>query len=74
MENYMTKFEKIRVLGQRAEQIARGAPPLVDISGMDDAFQIALKELSERKIPLKIHRRFPDGSVKVFRVADMLFD
>lgn len=73
-EKYLTKFEKIRVLGQRAEQIARGAPSTVDITGMDDAFQIALKELEARKIPLKIHRYFPNGKVKIIPVSEMMYD
>ena len=70
----MTKFEKARVLGQRAEQIARGAPPTVNIEGLSDAYSITLKELHARKIPLKIRRKYPDGTTREIPVSKMEFD
>lgn len=71
MTTYMTKFEKTRILGQRADQISRGAPPMVDITGMNDAMSIAEKELKEKKIPLKIIRTYPNGEVKEISVSEM---
>jgi len=71
--NKLNKFEKVRVLGARAEQISLGAPPMVDISGLTNALDIAEKELKEKKIPLIIKRTYPDGSEKEFRVKDMQF-
>lgn len=73
MNNYLTKFEKTRVLGQRSHQIATGAPPLVDITGLDDAFSIALKELEQGKIPFKIIRAYPDGDIEELSVSQMRF-
>ena len=49
MDNRLSKFEKVRILGQRAEQISMGAPPLVDITGLTDALSIAEKEFLEQK-------------------------
>lgn len=74
MDNYMTKFEKTRIIGQRADQISRGATPLVNIDGLNDALAIAEKELKEYKIPLKIRRQFPNGEIKEYSVCDMEFD
>ena len=74
MENYLTKFEKTRVLGQRAEQIARGAPTEVDVRGMSDPLDIAIKELKEKKIPLKIKRIYPNGEIKEIPVSDLIID
>jgi|TARA_B110000263_G_scaffold64441_1_gene55643 DNA-directed RNA polymerase I, II, and III subunit RPABC2 len=68
---YLTKYELTRVIGQRATQISKGAPSLVDITGMDDALAIAEKELLEKKIPLKIKRFYPDGSVLEIPVSKM---
>lgn len=68
---YLTKYELTRVIGQRATQISKGAPSLVDITGMDDALVIAEKELLEKKIPLKIKRFYPDGSVLEIPVSKM---
>lgn len=52
----MTKYEKARVLGTRALQISMNAPIMVDLEGETDPFQIAVKELSQGKIPLIIRR------------------
>ena len=42
------------------------APVLVPLDGETDALQIAIKELSQRKIPLIIRRYLPDGSFEGF--------
>jgi len=68
---YLTKFEKIRVLGARATQISEGAPSTVDITGLTDAMEIAKKELDEGKLPMVIERIYPDGNVVELRVMDM---
>ena len=68
---YLTKFEKIRVLGARATQISEGAPPAVDTTGLTDAMSIAKKELSENKLPLVIQRTYPDGTVVEIPVIGM---
>ena len=70
--NYiMTKYEKTRVLGQRATQISKGATPMVDIGDLDDAMAIAEKELQEKKIPLKIKRFYPNGQTIEISVSKM---
>ncbi|KAI9740681.1 MAG: DNA-directed RNA polymerases I II and III subunit RPABC2 [Claussenomyces sp. TS43310] len=58
---YMTKYERARILGTRALQISMNAPVLVDLEGETDPLQIAIKELSEKKIPLIVRRYMPDG-------------
>lgn len=59
---YMTKYERARVLGTRALQISMNAPVLVDLEGETDPLQIAMKELTQHKMPLVIRRYLPDGS------------
>lgn len=59
----VTKYEKVRLLGQRAAQLSNGAPPMVDITGMRDPLKIAEKEYKCGKIPLKIIRTMPNGEV-----------
>lgn len=71
MENRLSKFEKVRILGQRAEQISMGAPPLVDITGLSDALSIAEKEFLERKIPFVVERKYPDGSIRKLKLSEM---
>ena len=57
---YMTKYERARVLGTRALQIAMCAPVMVELEGETDPLQIAMKELKQRKIPIIIRRYMPD--------------
>jgi DNA-directed RNA polymerase subunit K/omega len=58
-----TKYEKARIIGNRATQIAGGAPSTVNIDGLDDAIKIAEKEWLEGKIPLTLIRKFPNGKI-----------
>jgi DNA-directed RNA polymerase subunit K/omega len=60
MSFYLTKYEKVRVLGARATQISLGAPPTIDITGMTDALTIAERELELRLIPIIIIRTLPN--------------
>ena len=68
---YLTKFEKIRVLGARATQISEGAPSTVDITGMTDAMEIAKKELRQKKLPMIIQRFYPGGKIVEISVMNM---
>lgn len=71
---YMTKYERARVLGTRALQISLNAPVLVDIEGETDPLQIAMKELSQRKIPLVVRRYLPDGSYEDWGCDELIID
>jgi DNA-directed RNA polymerase I, II, and III subunit RPABC2 len=68
----MTKFEKSRVLGQRAKQIDSGAMPFVKVDKtIIDGYLIALKELEEKKIPFIIKRPLPNGGFEYWNVNDL---
>ncbi|KAF2110052.1 RNA polymerase, subunit omega/K/RPB6 [Lophiotrema nucula] len=69
---YMTKYEKARVLGTRALQISGNAPVLIDVEGMTDPLQIAIKELREKKIPLVVRRYLPDGWYEDWSCEELL--
>jgi DNA-directed RNA polymerase I, II, and III subunit RPABC2 len=71
---YLTKYERARILGTRALQISMNAPILVPLDGETDALQIAIKELSQRKIPLVIRRYLPDGSFEDWAVSELITD
>ena len=66
--NSITKFEKTRIIGYRAEQIALGAEPLVDIKNSIDPIFIAEQEFKQNKIPLTVHRRYPNGDIKLVKL------
>lgn len=71
---YMTKYERARLLGTRALQISMNAPVLVELEGETDPLQIAMKELSQRKIPLVVRRYLPDGSYEDWGCDELIVD
>ncbi|KAF8366658.1 rpb-6 [Pristionchus pacificus] len=68
---YMTKYERARVLGTRALQIAMGAPVMVELEGETDPLEIARKELKQRRIPIIVRRYLPDGSFEDWAVDQL---
>lgn len=67
----MTKYEHAKVIGVRAEQIARGAPPFVtDDGGRFDPIAIAVRELNAGVLPFVVVRRLPDGTQENRRLRD----
>ncbi|GFT10221.1 DNA-directed RNA polymerases I, II, and III subunit RPABC2 [Nephila pilipes] len=69
---YMTKYERARVLGTRALQIAMNAPVMVELDGETDPLHLAMKELKVRKIPIIIRRYLPDGSYEDWGVDELM--
>ncbi|MDA7573720.1 DNA-directed RNA polymerase subunit omega [bacterium] len=70
---YMTKFEKAKLLGVRAEMIASGDKPMVEIVGkVSNAYEIAVMELKQKKIPLIIRRTLPNGKIEDWRVEELI--
>ena len=69
---YLTKYEKARLLGQRAKQIEGGAKPLVKIpENIVDSYIIAELELKEKKIPFIIRRPIPGGACEYWNLKDL---
>jgi len=69
---YLTKYERARVLGTRALQIAMGAPVMVELDGATDPLIIAMKELKARKIPIIIRRFLPDSSYEDWSIDELI--
>ena len=68
----LTKYERTRVLGQRAKQINDGAVPFVKVpEGVIDGYLIALKELEEKKIPFIIRRPLPNRGSEYWHLEDL---
>ena len=54
----LNKYEKTKIIGVRAQQIALGATPLITPdSHTQDVIEIAEQELIQKKIPFMIKRR-----------------
>jgi len=68
----MTKYEKTRILGQRAKQLNEGAPAFINIdSTVIDGYLIAVKELEQKKTPFIIRRPLPNGGSEYWRIQDL---
>ena len=69
---YLTKYEKARILGQRAKQIECGAKPLVKVSeNIIDSYIIAELELQQKRIPFIIRRPLPNGGSEYWNLKDL---
>ena len=68
----LSRYEKARILGERADQINSGAQPFIEVeSSMIDGYLIAMKELDEKKIPFIIQRPLPNGGCEYWRLSDL---
>ena len=69
---FLTKYEKARVLGQRAKQIECGAKPLVKVpENVIDGYIIAELELQQKRIPFIIKRPIPGGAFEYWNLKDL---
>lgn len=69
---FITKYEKARILGERAKQLNSGAKAFIELDeGMIDGYLIALKEFDEKKIPFIIRRPLPGGGCEYWKFRDL---
>ena len=71
---FITKYEKARIVGARAEQLDRGAIPMVKVDPeVINGRIIAEMELQQKKIPFILARPLPNGKVEYWRIEDLEF-
>jgi DNA-directed RNA polymerase subunit K/omega len=70
----LSKYERTRIVGERAIQISMGAHPLVEVGNLENPVDIAEKELREKKIPYIIKRVLPNGLIELWRVDELRID
>jgi DNA-directed RNA polymerase I, II, and III subunit RPABC2 len=69
---FITKYERARVLGQRAKQINSGASVFVKVpENVLDGYLIAELELIEKRIPFIIRRPLPNGGSEYWSIKDL---
>ena len=69
---FITKYEKARIIGARAEQIERGAMPFVQVdSHIINARTIAMMEYDLKKIPFIIARPLPNKTIEYWKLQDL---
>ncbi len=71
----LTKYEKIRIISIRAQQIAAGSPLFLDENeipeGLTDPVELAKLELEKGRLPLIIERREGD-KVSLLDIRELL--
>jgi DNA-directed RNA polymerase I, II, and III subunit RPABC2 len=73
---FYSKYEYTVLLGTRAQQLAEGSKPLSDLKGLDTAssqfiWNLAKREILERKLPFIIHRRLPGGGSEYWSCSEL---
>jgi DNA-directed RNA polymerase I, II, and III subunit RPABC2 len=67
---FLTKYEKARIIGVRAQQISTGSPMMINPEGFNSALEVAEEELRQRKIPFIIRRVLPNGQVEDWKIEE----
>lgn len=71
---FITKYEKAKILGERAKQINAGATPFIEVNQeIIDGYLIALAEFEQKKVPMIIRRPLPNGQSEYWRLDDLEF-
>ena len=69
---FLTKYERARILGQRAKQIESGAKPFISVpENIIESNVIAELELQQKKIPFIIRRPLPNGGFEYWNLKDL---
>ncbi|NDA89568.1 MAG: hypothetical protein EBY20_01445 [Alphaproteobacteria bacterium] len=69
---FLTKYERTRVIGQRAKQINSGAKAFVKVpENVIDGYLIAELELMQKRIPFIIRRPTPGGGCEYWNLKDL---
>ena len=73
---FFTKYEYTSLIATRAQQIAEGAKPLVDLKGMKTSdpmfiWTVAKREIEERKLPYIIRRQLPNNTSEFWSVPEL---
>ncbi len=72
-KNKMTRYEFVRIIGERIMQLTKGAKPLIKQSKESESFtykEIALEELKTNMIPFKI-RRFVKDHYEIWNIDEL---
>tara|TARA_B100001123_G_C15270903_1_gene1010295 strand:- start:383 stop:736 length:354 start_codon:yes stop_codon:yes gene_type:complete len=69
---YLTKYEKTKIISERAQQIANGGTPLLKNPEVyNSVYEIAIEELKQKKIPFIIKRPVSNG-FEYWKIEDFI--
>ena len=74
-EPFVRKYERARIIGERAVQLANGAEPLIPMEGDTARFlseiEIASREFEQKLLPFIIFRPLPHGGGEFWKLSDL---
>jgi DNA-directed RNA polymerases I, II, and III subunit RPABC2 len=68
----LTKYEAATIVSMRAQQITKGAAPLLETDTINP-IDIALEELNAKLIPVIVRRVMPDGTSEYWRLSELTY-
>jgi hypothetical protein len=72
--NRLSKYEMVRILGERTKQLTMGAKPLLKNYESLSYDKIAEEELKLNMIPFKIKRNLPNGKYEIWLLEELYKD
>jgi len=70
---FLSVFERTKILGFRANQLAQGARPYIVVpEHVTKTLEIAQMELEQRRLPYILKRPLPNGSFEYWRLSDLM--
>ena len=70
---FLTKYEKVKLLAYRTNQLARGAKTMIKTKKLMSSKEIAIIELNEKVIPLLLLRPIPNGKSELWNIRELEF-
>ena len=68
---FLTKYERVRILGERTKQLSLGAKSMIRGVGNMDPKEVAKLELKKKVIPLIIIRSLPSGRKEKWKITEL---
>lgn len=69
--NRLTKYEMVRILGERTKQLTMGAKPMIKNYQSLSYEKIAEEEFKRNMIPYKIKRPLPNGKFEIWTLDEL---
>ena len=67
----LTRYEMVRIIGERTKQLTMGAKPLVKNYQELTYEEIAIEELKNNMTPFKIKRPLPNNRIEVWNIEEL---
>lgn len=67
----LTRYEMVRIIGERTKQLTMGAKPLVKNYHELSYEEVALEELKHNMTPFKIKRPLPNNQVEIWSIEEL---